>query len=107
MALLTRDAFLATMGQDRTALGPEELPPFDFWPYVEGIPASHLGGFDFSSGRVPHVWATDRGQWQHVLISSNEPNVFLVVVLRTRPPGVHGHHLLDLNELYGTAPGRQ
>lgn len=106
MAQLTHDEFLVTMGEDRRALGPDDEPPIDFWPYVDAIPVSDLRGFDFATGRVSYVWATDQGRWQHVMVACDRPNVFLVIVLLVDPPRVHGHHLLDLNAHYGVDPDR-
>jgi hypothetical protein len=39
--------------------------------------------------------------FQHVLVASQTPNVFLVLVVDLRQREVRGHHLLDLRKLYG------
>jgi hypothetical protein len=39
--------------------------------------------------------------FEHVLIRCDTPNVFLVLVLDLRAETVMGHHLLNLNKLYG------
>jgi hypothetical protein len=41
--------------------------------------------------------------YQHVLIQCEAANVFLVLVLDLHERAVAGHHLLDLNEVYGLA----
>lgn len=56
MPLLSHDAYLATMGDARRQLGVDEGPPFDFWPYFEGIPADDFEGHDCSAGSVEYVW---------------------------------------------------
>ncbi|MFI7558275.1 hypothetical protein [Micromonospora echinaurantiaca] len=43
------------------------------------------------------------GTHQHVLVDCETPNVFLVLVLDLHASSVLGHHLLDLNRLYGLA----
>jgi hypothetical protein len=41
--------------------------------------------------------------YQHVLVSCETSNVFLVLVLDLPRRQVHGHYLLDLRKLYGLA----
>jgi hypothetical protein len=41
--------------------------------------------------------------FEHVLVSSDQRNVFMVIVLDLTRRVVYGHHLLNLNELYGVA----
>ena len=41
------------------------------------------------------------GSFEHVLVSSDQRNVFMVIVLDLTRRVVYGHHLLNLNELYG------
>ncbi|MFC4149551.1 hypothetical protein ACFO0M_25165 [Micromonospora mangrovi] len=99
--LLTEDEYKATMGPDPVRVGTDQEPPFDFWPYVDSVPEDDLDGHDFSEGRVPYVWQMPDGVHQHVLVECETPNVFLVLVLDLRAGSVLGHHLLDLNRLYG------
>lgn len=101
MPLLTREQYLATMGDRPSRVEADAPPPVDFWRYVEQIPAADLDGHDFSAGEVSQAWNTVEGTWQHVLIGCSEPNVFLAIVLALTPPGVSGHYVLDLNEHYG------
>ncbi len=101
MGLLTAEEFLATTGGTHDSLPVDAEPPFDFWPYFDAIPEEHFGGHDFSEGRVPYAWKTREEHFIHVNISCPTPNVFLVLVLDTAAGEVKGHHLLDLNELYG------
>lgn len=101
MPLLTREEFLATMGEHPTRVGDDADPPLNFWPYVQQIPEADLCGHDFSRGEVPYAWNTCDGKWLHVPIRCPTPNVFLVIVLALTPPAVLGHHLLDLNQHYG------
>jgi hypothetical protein len=103
--LLTADEYRATMGSQPRAVGQDDAPPFDFWPYFADIPVEDFGGHDFSAGEVTNAWITQVGSFEHVLIRCDTPNVFLVLVLDLRATTVMGHHLLDLNELYGLDDG--
>jgi hypothetical protein len=79
----------------------EEAPPFDFWPYVKAIPNEDFEGYDCSEGRVEYVYRHPGGRLEHVLIDSNDTDVFMVIVLDRLTRLVIGHHLLDLPILYG------
>jgi hypothetical protein len=76
-------------------------PGVDFWPYVERIPRSDFEGFDCSEGEVDNVYRHPAGVLEHVLIKSNDPNVFMVIVLNREAHSVVGHRLLNLATLYG------
>ncbi len=98
---MTEDEYKATMAPHPVEVGDDEAPPFDFWPYFDAIDPADFGGHDFSEGDVSHAWSMPGGPYQHVLIRCEEPNVFLVLVLDLDEESVTGHHLLDLNTLYG------
>ena len=101
MPLLTEQEFKATMG-DAMGPVPEHTPlPPDFWDYYDAIDQSDLGGFDFGPGVVARAWRNPAARFDHVLLCSDDPNAFLVIVIDLRGPVVHGHHLLDLRRLYG------
>ena len=101
MRKLTDAEYQATTVPRPLRLGADEEPPFDFWPYLAAIPAEDLGGYDFSAGEVPYVWDMPSTPYQHVLVRCEAANVFLVLVLDRHERAVAGHHLLDLNALYG------
>ena len=44
-------------------------------------------------------------RWEHVLLPCEAPNVFMVIVIDREQGQVYGHHLLDLNRLYGLSAG--
>ena len=76
-------------------------PPFDFWPYFDSLPKEELGGFFFSGSRVDYVYRDPSGRYEHVLISSENKNVFFVLVLDLDLQQVYGHRLLNLSDEYG------
>lgn len=96
MRLLTEAEYKATMEPEPIQIGPDDEPPFDFWPYFDAIPEAHLGGHDFSEGGVNYAWQMPNGRLQHVLVNCETPNVFLVLVLDLRTETVLGHYLLDI-----------
>jgi hypothetical protein len=75
--------------------------PFPFWDYFDAIPTADFEGHDCSAGSVSYVWEHPTGRFQHVLVDSNDKNVFMVVVLDIPGRTVFGHRLLELNREYG------
>ncbi|MEU8228424.1 hypothetical protein AB0C12_02355 [Actinoplanes sp. NPDC048967] len=103
MRKLTEEEFKATTVPRPARLDTDEAPPFDFWPYFDAIPPADFEGHDFSDGDVPYGWTMTGTPYQHVLIQCETPDVFLVLVLDLEERAVAGHHLLDLNQVYGLA----
>ena len=101
MPLLSEDDYLATMGEKRQVLRPEDAAAIDVGSYIRDIDRRDLRGYDFSALAIANAYSMDDGAWQQVLVSAAVPNVFLVVVLDGQRNAVHGHHVLDLSEKYG------
>ena len=100
MARLSESQYNATLGALMRRLPSEAAPPFDFGPYVDEIPASDFAGYE-CQGDVTYVWEDDSATSQHVLLDSQDENVFMAVILDVRAKVVAGHRLLDLNDVYG------
>ena len=93
MPLLTREGFLGTFGETRKRAGNEDEPPFNYWPYFDAIPAEDFDGHDCSAGIVRYAWRMSPGPYEHVLVCSEDPNVFMVLVLDVENRTVYGHRL--------------
>jgi hypothetical protein len=104
MPLLTDQEFQATFAPSMQRIAAEDPPPFDFWPYFEAIPRADFEGYDCSRGIVDWAWRTPTGSLVHVLVTSNDPNVFMVLVLDVAHHQVIGHHVLNLAKEYGLDP---
>ncbi len=104
MSRLTLDEFKATMAgkpSGRRAITADEQPPFDFWTYFDSLPRTEWEGHDFSAGGVSDAYVMPDERWEHVLVSCEDKNVKLVLVLDLEHLEVRGHYLLDLNKMYG------
>lgn len=101
MKQLSEAEYLATMAEPMKPVDTEAEAPFEFWDYFEAIPETHFEGHDCSEGLVPCVWEHPAGSFQHVLVGSEDENVFMVLVLDMKSRNVLGHRLLNLNREYG------
>ncbi len=100
MPNLSDAQFKETFSPPMRQLPPGSSPPFDFWGYVDAIPIADYLGY-LCQGDVSYVWEDFSGKFRHVLLNSQDKNVFMAVVLDLSEGKVLGHHLLNLNELYG------
>lgn len=101
MKLLSEPEFRATFAQPMRRVDLKAGPPFPFWGYFDAIRVDDFEGHDCSAGSVAYAWNDSTDSFQHVLIDTEEKNVFMVIVLDLRNASVVGHRLLDLNHEYG------
>ena len=101
MRRLTQDEFKSTMAGSPRAVTLDERPPFDFWSYFDSLPPAEWEGHDFSAGGVSDAYVMPGERWEHVLVSCEDKNVKLVLVLDLKQLEVFGHCLLDLNKMDG------
>jgi hypothetical protein len=101
MNLLEKADFMATFGDSMQLVATDGDCPIPFWSYYDSIPAEDFQGHSRNSETVEGAWNNDSGTFQHVLVNTEDKNVFMVIVLDMCQSVVHGHHLLNLNREYG------
>ncbi|MDR2188006.1 MAG: hypothetical protein LBE62_08140 [Azonexus sp.] len=97
---LTQEQFDATFAAPMRRLPQDAEPPFNFWPYFDAIPQDDFSGHQFP-GEVTYVYEHPSGKFLHVLVNSEDPNVFLAIVLDMANRCVLGHRLLEFSSEYG------
>lgn len=100
VARLTEAEFKATMCTPMHAVRAVRELPTGFWDYVDQIAPADFGGRSIR-GDVSHAYADPTDRWHHLLIATDEDQVFLAIVLDVANNTVLGHHLLDLPRIYG------
>lgn len=100
--LLDEAAFLATMTGTMRDITDSATGP-DLVPYVEAIPAEDTDGLDIGEQFIEYVFRTADDRFDHVLIATTTKDVYIAIVVDRVAEAVHGHHILDLPKLYGTA----
>lgn len=99
MALLTEDQFKATLG-DMKPLAGHDAPQVPTTAYRRAIAVDELGDWMFSAA-PDQLYRRSDGGIVHVLYGSDDKNVFLVVVVDVPLATILGHHILNLNRVYG------
>jgi hypothetical protein len=74
----------------------------DIWPYVDALDPTAYGVQAFDD--VDRVYQDARGRYDQILVATDRPDIFLVVVVDVRTSTILGHRLLDLNVEYGLIP---
>lgn len=100
MKKLSEAEYGATFSAPMKRLPASASPPVDFWDYFANIPNSDFENHNCMSCSVDYVWENSTGTFQHVLVNSENKNVFLVVILDLSAREVLGHRLLNLNHEY-------
>jgi hypothetical protein len=75
----------------------------DIWPYVDALDLDALGLPHVNDVRYVYRDALDR--YDQVLIGTGRFNALLVIVVDLDQPHIVGHHVLDLNAVYGVSGG--
>lgn len=74
----------------------------DIWPYVKRLDTQSL-----EVGRVndvAYVYEDSNGRFHHVLLATDRHNIFVAIIVDLSILAIVGHHLLDMNRLYGLTP---
>lgn len=101
MKHLTEPEFRATFADPMQRVALDAEPPVQFWAYFDAIPADDFASHDCSVGSVSYAWTDATGSFQHVLIDTEDKNIFMAIVLDLRNASILGHRLLNLNHEYG------
>lgn len=72
-------------------------PVVNFWPYFDAIPATDFESHDCSAEAVDYVCRMGDA-YEHVLVNSMTPNVFMAIVIDLKEKAVLGHRLMKFKE---------
>ncbi len=99
--LLDGETFARTFVAPMRDVSEDSDPVTDIWSYVRAIPPLELRDLTHRTEEVAYVYRSGDDQFDHVLIPTIAPNIYLVIVVSRAAAAVYGHHLLDLNQKYG------
>lgn len=101
---LSESEFRSTFGvsmRDATADAEEIV---DLWAYADQAIAETFPDTNDWEWRVDRIYESSATQHQHVLLPAPRDNAYIVIVIGIEQRAIVGHHLLDLNALYGISP---
>lgn len=99
---LTEQEYKSTMTGKMTDVTESAEPIVDIWPYVEILTKDKIVlDYVFSNELVESVYTNGDGSFHHVLLPTDNKNLFIVLVIDVIGQRIKGHFKLDLNEQYG------
>ena len=100
---LTETEFRNTFGNGMTDITQMEIDePIDIWDYVKHLTENQtVDQIVYEKELVENVYRNDLKTFDHILLPTENQNVFLTIVVDLKNKKVFGHKILDLNKEYG------
>jgi len=102
---LSKEEFFDTMGHKMNDITETSEPPIDIWQYVSDLlDEKIILDYVLEKRLVQRVYRNQNKSFDHVLLPTDNPRIFVVVVVDLIQKKIHGHYNLDLNAEYGLKP---
>ncbi|MFT3934689.1 MAG: hypothetical protein QM726_13785 [Chitinophagaceae bacterium] len=99
---LTEAAFASTFGEKMIDVTKTAEAVVDIWEHVEILVGANIvHKYVFEKKLVEFVYRNDTSSFEHVLLPTENSNVFIVLVINLTVKAIDGYFKLDLNEKYG------
>ena len=77
-------------------------PVVDIWNYVEELVKQKLvDNYVYENNLVETVYRNDTSTFEHILLPTDDQNIFITLVVDLVSETIFGHTKLDLNQKYG------
>ena len=99
--LLTKEKYNSTMIEKMTEIATIEATIFNIWPYVSQLKSAKIISHKIKERELIYkVYRNITGKFEHILLSTEKENNFVVIVVDKNKKKVMGYFLLDLNGEY-------
>jgi len=98
---LTEAEFEATFATPMRNVTQSAREIVEIWPYAEAAIARDFPDAHTCNWDAEYVYEDPSARWQHILINTEMPNAYLVIVVEVASKSIVGHHFLNLNRKYG------
>jgi hypothetical protein len=99
---LTEEEYKGTMVGGMVDITETAEPIVNIWPYVEELTTKNIDlGYVYEQELVESVYGNAANTCHHVLLPTNERNVFVIIIVDVKAAQIKGHFYLDLNSEYG------
>ncbi len=100
--MLTEKEYKDTMTDGMVDVTMTAEPVVDIWPYVQQLTLDKVVlDHVYENGLVEKVYRNGRGTFDHVLLPTDNLNVFIVIIVDLKQKNIRGHFKIDLNKEYG------
>jgi hypothetical protein len=99
--LLTKEKYNSTMGKIQE-IALSEVIVFNIWPYVDKLKLKKIVSKKIKEQELIHkIYRNSTGEFEHILLSTEKENHFVVILVDRSKKKIMGYYLLDLNGKYG------
>jgi hypothetical protein len=99
---LTEQEYKSTMTGKMTDVTESAQPIVNIWPYVEILRNDKIVlDYVFTNEFIESVYTNGDGSFHHVLLPTDNKNIFIVLIIDVIGQTIKGHFKLDLNQQYG------
>lgn len=99
---LTEEEYKSTLGDKMTNVTNTAAQEVDIWPYVQRLVKANIVREEvYTRKLVEYVYRSIEKSFDHILLPTQNSNVFVVVVVDLLHQNIKGHFCPDLNDLYG------
>ncbi|WP_237732262.1 hypothetical protein [Flavobacterium sp. UGB4466] len=99
--MLTKEKYSATMIGKMTEINVSEKNTFNIWPYISKLKAAKILSNKIKESQLVHkIYRNSTEDFEHILLSTEKENHFVVIVANKNKKKTVGYFLYDLNGLY-------
>ncbi|MEG2100222.1 hypothetical protein [Flavobacterium sp. FlaQc-28] len=99
--LLTSEKYNSTMIGKMTEIKVSDQNIFNIWPYVSKLKTAKILSHKIKESQLVHkVYRNSTENFEHILLSTEKENHFVVIVANRNKKKTIGYFLYDLNGLY-------
>jgi len=99
---LTKDQFKNTFDKQMVDVTETAAPVVDIWPYVEQLTRDKVVlNYVLDKQLVETVYRNSANTFDHILLPTDNKNIFIVIVIDLKAKQIMGHIKLDLEQEYG------
>ena len=99
---LNIDQYERTLTERMVNITGIELPAIDIWPYVQELVNKKIIPEEvFTNQAIEIAYRNESGSFDHVLLPTQNRDVFIVIIIDLTNKQIKGHYRQDLNEVYG------
>ena len=100
---LTEKEYNSTMTKKMVDVTGTAQPGVDIWEYIGQLAKDgEVLEYVKQEQLVEKVYRNDDGTFDHVLLPTDDTNIFVVIIVDLGQERIKGHFRLDLHEQYGT-----
>jgi hypothetical protein len=101
LRVLSEERFLETFFPPMQEVTKSAEEIVDIWEYTEAVLSSEFSGRDTQGWDVAYAYRSSSNAWLHVLVATDVPDAYIVIVIDVAKREILGHHFLNLRQKYG------